>query len=329
MGTNGEPGMSVRFSVLVPTYNREEHTRQAIESLLAQTFQNFELIVIDDGSTDGTPAMLASYGKRIRVLKQANQGPEVARNYAASVAQGEYLVMLDSDDLLMPYALETYDCVIDSLQPPLLIGSMKYFQEGTPLPKPDADGRIEVYKCPDFLAKDISVGLSNSRIIVPKALLEKIGGLRHTSPKTFHLDDFNLVLKLGTSSPCVIVKHPTTVAYRTHESNSIKSLEPMVNGIFGLIRDEHAGFYPGGAQRRYGRYVIIGGIAQRWVQKAFQFHRPGQALRLAFGSAPMLASVVYKKLTTRFRKSPTELITISAQARAQSTSELAPAARTR
>src|SRR5262249_6256978 len=197
--------MSIRFSILIPTYNREEHTRQAIESLLVQTLPSFEIIVIDDGSTDGTPAMLASYGNRIRVLKQANQGPEVARNYAASVAQGEYLVFLDSDDLLMPYALETYDRVIEALHPPLLIASMKSCQEGTPKPKPDADGNVEVYKCPDFLAKDVSVGLSNSRIIFPKALLDKIGGLRSTSPKTFHLDDFNLVLKLGTASPCVIV----------------------------------------------------------------------------------------------------------------------------
>jgi glycosyltransferase involved in cell wall biosynthesis len=306
--------MSLRFSVLIPTYNREEHTRQAIESLLAQTFQNFELLVIDDGSTDGTPAMLASYGNRIRVLQQANQGPEVARNYAASVAQGEYLVLLDSDDLLLPYALETYDRLIEALHPPLLIGSMKYFEEGTPLPQPDSDGRIEAYKCPDFLAKDVSVGLSNSRIIVPRVLLERIGGLRNTSPKTFHLDDFNLVLKLGTSSPCVIVKHPTTVAYRTHASNSIKGLEPMVNGIFGLIRDERAGLYPGGAERRYGRYVIIGGIAQRWVQKAYQFRQPGQMLRLLFGSFPMIAAAVYKKLTARYRKSPTELITLDAPA---------------
>jgi glycosyltransferase involved in cell wall biosynthesis len=321
--------MSVRFSVLVPTYNREEHTRQAIESLLAQTFKNFELIVIDDGSTDGTPATLASYGSLIRVLKQANQGPEVARNYAASVAQGEYLVMLDSDDLLMPYALDTYDRVISALRPPLLIGSMKYFQEGTPLPRPDADGSIEVYKCPDFLAKDVSVGLSNSRIIIPKALLKEIGGLRPTSPKTFHLDDFNLVLKLGTSSPCAIVKHPTTVAYRTHDSNSIKGLEPMINGIFGLIRDERAGFYPGGPERRYGRYVIIGGIAQRWVQKAYQFHRSGQALRLLFGSFPMIAAAVYRKLTARFRKSRTELITFPAPAQADNNPQLASAARTR
>ena len=67
--------MRTQFSVLIPVHNRAEHVRQAVESVLAQTFKNYELIVIDDGSTDGTPAVLASYGSRVQVLRQENQGP--------------------------------------------------------------------------------------------------------------------------------------------------------------------------------------------------------------------------------------------------------------
>ncbi len=147
--------MPVRFSVLVPTYNRQEQTRQAIESVLAQTFASYELLVIDDGSTDGTAQMLASFGERIRALRQANQGPEVARNTAAALAQGEYLVLLDSDDLLIPCALETYDRVIRALDsPPLLIGSMAYFEDGQPVPPGRDDrGKTEVWKCPDYLTQ--------------------------------------------------------------------------------------------------------------------------------------------------------------------------------
>ena len=54
--------MKIQFSVVIPVYNREEHVSQAVESILAQTFRNFEVIVVDDGSTDGTPTLLASYG---------------------------------------------------------------------------------------------------------------------------------------------------------------------------------------------------------------------------------------------------------------------------
>ncbi len=78
--------MGCRFSILIPTYNREKHIREAVESILAQTFTDYELLVIDDGSTDGTGEALKSYGARIRVLNQENQGPEVARNKAAQLA---------------------------------------------------------------------------------------------------------------------------------------------------------------------------------------------------------------------------------------------------
>src|ERR1700733_5357754 len=125
--------MATRFSVLIPTYNREEYLRQAIDSVLAQSFTDYEIFVIDDGSTDHTPELLRSYGNRIRVLRQQNQGPEAARNRPAAQASGEYLAFLDSDDLLLPCALEVYDRIIRTLDaPPLVIGSMIYFADPEP-----------------------------------------------------------------------------------------------------------------------------------------------------------------------------------------------------
>ena len=104
--------MKIRFSVLIPAYNIEKYIRQTIDSVLAQSFTDYEVIVIDDGSTDQTPQLLESYGTRIKVIRQSNQGPEAARNKAAALAQGEYLAMLDHDDLLLPCALATYDQII-------------------------------------------------------------------------------------------------------------------------------------------------------------------------------------------------------------------------
>ena len=94
--------MNPRFSVLMPAYNREKYVSQAIDSVLSQVFTDYELFVIDDGSTDKTLRVLESYRTRIKVLRQANQGPEVARNKAAALARGEYLVLLDSDDVFLP-----------------------------------------------------------------------------------------------------------------------------------------------------------------------------------------------------------------------------------
>ncbi|HEX4538283.1 MAG TPA: glycosyltransferase family A protein, partial [Candidatus Acidoferrum sp.] len=78
--------MSVRFSVLLPVYNREKYVRQAVDSVLNQTFKDFELLVVDDGSTDKSPEILKSYGSKLTLIPQDNRGPEVARNTAAALA---------------------------------------------------------------------------------------------------------------------------------------------------------------------------------------------------------------------------------------------------
>src|SRR6201997_3700288 len=115
--------MKVRFSVLIPVYNRERYIRKAIDSVLSQTLTNVEVIAVDDGSTDGSPDILKSYGSRIKTFRQPNQGPEVARNAAAAAAEGEYLVLLDSDDFLFPFTLAVYDQVLRTFDsPPMIVG---------------------------------------------------------------------------------------------------------------------------------------------------------------------------------------------------------------
>lgn len=95
-----------RVSVIIPTYNRREYVQEAIDSALAQTFTDYEIIVIDDGSTDGTSeALQARYGNRIHYEWQENQGESVARNRGIELARGEYIAFLDSDDLWHPEKL--------------------------------------------------------------------------------------------------------------------------------------------------------------------------------------------------------------------------------
>jgi glycosyltransferase involved in cell wall biosynthesis len=299
-GMGRTPSMPPRFSVLIPVHNRKDFVCEAIDSVLAQTFPDYEVLVIDDGSTDGTADAIRSYGRRVRILHQANQGPEVARNLAASQADGEYLVMLDSDDLLMPVALETYNRVICTLgSPPVVIGSMIYFHDGTRLREPARAGdEIEVIQYRDFLSKDISIAMSNSRIIVNKALYNSVGGARNSSATTFHLDDFHLILKVGTHGPCVVVCRPVTVGYRIHGTNSIRNLTSMVNGIYSIIRLERKGEYAGGRLRLFARYACIGGIAWCWVKNACARRQFGQAVSLLFWAAPMVTAAACKKIGT-------------------------------
>ena len=102
--------MSPKVSVIIPVYNREKYLNQAIESVLNQTFQDFEIIAVDDGSTDRSPELLKEWAKkdsRIRVaFHEKNMGVSAARNTALSMIRGKWLIPLDSDDALHPQALE-------------------------------------------------------------------------------------------------------------------------------------------------------------------------------------------------------------------------------
>ncbi|MBR0866087.1 glycosyltransferase involved in cell wall biosynthesis [Bradyrhizobium diazoefficiens] len=97
---------SPRVSVILPTYNRADLVRYAIASVLDQTYRDFELIVVDDGSTDDTPAVLGSFDDpRLRCFSQPNKGRSSARNFALHHARGDYIAFQDSDDLYLPTKL--------------------------------------------------------------------------------------------------------------------------------------------------------------------------------------------------------------------------------
>ena len=94
---------AIEVSAIIPTYNRRELVVRAIDSVLSQTRSVDEIVVVDDGSTDGTEAHLRQrYGDRIRYVWQANAGVSAARNHGMSIAQGRYFALLDSDDEWLP-----------------------------------------------------------------------------------------------------------------------------------------------------------------------------------------------------------------------------------
>ena len=106
--------MTVDVSVIIPTYNRKDFLIEAIESVLAQTFLGYELIVVDDGSTDGTKKVLADYGNKITYYFQENKGVSSARNFGIQKSHGRFICFLDSDDLWLKDKLKIqYDFMIN------------------------------------------------------------------------------------------------------------------------------------------------------------------------------------------------------------------------
>lgn len=107
-----------KISIIIPVYNTEQYLRRCVDSVLAQTFTDFECILIDDGSPDNCPAICDEYAEkdcRIRVIHQENQGQAAARNHAVRRAQSEWICFIDSDDIIHPQMLERlYDAAIES-----------------------------------------------------------------------------------------------------------------------------------------------------------------------------------------------------------------------
>jgi len=298
--------MKVRFSILMPVYNRKEYLRQAIDSVLAQTFTDYELIAVDDGSTDGSIELLESYVDQIKILQQHHQGPEAARNKAAAIAEGEYLAFLDSDDFLFPTALATYDQVIRNFDlPPLVLGTMLFFQDGDVFPDDTTKSHpLELFKFQNYFSKTRPLGDARrsangmGSIVVRKSVYHEVGGLRNSTAQNFHVEDTHLLLKLGGYGPCIFINEPATYAYRQHSGNSIKNAKAIADGILRLADSERRGEYLGG--KKADRYAIIGGRAAHWAYRyCWRRGHKKLALQLLLPTADM----VIVALWTKFLKS--------------------------
>ena len=118
--------MKSKVSVLTAVYNGERYIKKAIDSILAQTYGNFEYIIVDNNSNDGTPSILEGYAKadkRINVIQEVNTGPASARNAGLNVAKGEWIAILDADDIAMPERLELQLNYVDEHRDVCLLGT--------------------------------------------------------------------------------------------------------------------------------------------------------------------------------------------------------------
>jgi glycosyltransferase involved in cell wall biosynthesis len=100
--------------VVVPVYNQERYVAECVASALDQTFADREVVVVDDGSTDRTPEILAAFGDRIRYVRQENRGAAAALNHGVRLARGEYVAWLSSDDVYLPRKLERQVALLDA-----------------------------------------------------------------------------------------------------------------------------------------------------------------------------------------------------------------------
>jgi glycosyltransferase involved in cell wall biosynthesis len=106
----------MKVSVIIPTFNRANLLLEAVQSVLNQSYQDFEIIIVNDGSTDDTEQVISNYSDRIHYVKQQNAGVNAARNHALRLAQGEYIATLDNDDIWLDYKLELQVEILDKFK---------------------------------------------------------------------------------------------------------------------------------------------------------------------------------------------------------------------
>jgi hypothetical protein len=216
--------------------------------------------------------------------------------------------MLDSDDLLYPNALEVVDRAIQRCdEPPLLLGTVASFEVGEDIHPIASMEDPEIFRFKDYFSKTVRLG--TNLIIIKRSTFHEVGGLRSTTPKTFHGDDTYLLMKAGIASPCVVIEKPATRAYRQHGGNSVNDCEAISNGLIRLAQAERRGEFPGGAARRKDRYVCLGGRAGSWAYlHCWKKGHRRVAMRLFLATAPMIFTAAMIKVFGSFRKAPVPAI---------------------
>jgi len=223
-----------RVSVIIPTYNRANMVGRAIKSVLEQTFTDWELIVVDDGSQDHTGAAVADYGDpRIQYIYQENSGTPGARNTGIQASSGEYIALLDSDDLFLPNKLELQlEAMAHPSAPGLVASGWREVDiHGTP-------GRtLEPWLFQPGLA--LEDWLYGCYVIVPAVLVKRDWlikvGMFDTSLR--YVEDWDLWLRLAYAG-CPMRWQPGQVCLRTvHVDSKIRNIGAMNEGLFQMLEN--------------------------------------------------------------------------------------------
>lgn len=202
------PSPTTPVSVIIPTHNRAGFLARAIDSVLAQTYADFELIVVDDGSTDGTPELLASYGKKLTVLRQDNHGPAAARNAGIKIARHPLLAFLDSDDLITKNKLALQVAAMEA-RPDVLISHTQeiWFRNGKHLNQKKQHRK----EGGDLFARSLAlcvVGMST--VMVRRELFALIGLFDESFPCC---EDYEFWLRAGVGHSFLLIDEALTIKH--------------------------------------------------------------------------------------------------------------------
>jgi glycosyltransferase involved in cell wall biosynthesis len=211
------------ISVIIPTYNRRGFLLQAVESVFKQTFADYELLVIDDGSTDGTGESLKPFKNKLVYLYQENRGVSAARNSGLQAACGEWIAFLDSDDWWQPNKLET---------------QMRFFSEHPQAAVCQTDeiwirrGRRvnpqkkhRKFSGEIFAPSLIRCLVSPSAVMIKRSLFDAVGFFDESLPAC---EDYDLWLRISCKHPIYLLQEPLVIKRGGH-SDQLSRMIPVLD----------------------------------------------------------------------------------------------------
>lgn len=208
-----------RFTVIIPAYNAEAYLPDTLRSILAQTYNDWELVIVNDGSTDATGDIAAGFAEqepRIRVLTQPNGGCSSASNTAWRAARGEYVCILGADDLYLPAYLETQSRFMDA-NPGFDIytcNGIKFYPDGATAPyfTDPRHQNVTEFVLDDFLESNPVFGAA----IFKRSMVERLGGYRED---LINAEDYDFWIR-AVASGARVLHNPVVLAhYRKHRGN--------------------------------------------------------------------------------------------------------------
>jgi glycosyltransferase involved in cell wall biosynthesis len=224
--------MNLGISVIIPTYNNGGYIEQAIESVLAQQYSPCQLIVVDDGSTDGTKAILEPYGDKIETIWQANAGSAAARNRGLQAAKHELILFLDADDLMLPGKLRQQAAFLQ-LRP-----SLGYVSSGWQ--KIDEQGKLLQTVEPWQVAPQLDLDswlqykpIQLGAVLFRRIWLDSVGGLDATLRQSHDVD---LMLRLSLAGCDGAWLYKPTLQYRQHKKSTMhRNVAVQAESVIALL----------------------------------------------------------------------------------------------
>ena len=228
------------ISVIIPTFNRWPLVGEAVESVLGQSVSNFELIVVDDGSTDGTAKELARFGSRLHFFATPRGGVAAARNFGVSRARGRYLAFLDSDDLWRPRKLEVQTSFFEQ-HPEVQVCQTEeiWIRNGIKV----NSKFIHQKPSGDIFARSLELCLvSPSAVMMTKELFDRLGGFDETFPVC---EDYDLWLRIAANHSVALIPEPLVIKRGGHDDQLSRSTWGMdryrVEALRKVLRSDIGG----------------------------------------------------------------------------------------